>query len=152
MSFTRESVKPILYNGATIPSGTPFFMNMWAANHDPSHFLYPHNFVPERFIDLKEEGGGTQHFAYGAGTRMCAGVHLANRELYAVFTRLILAWRFLPTRDESMTPVLDSIECNAVPTSFVTQPRPFKVRMVPRDEGRLREWIEESLERTKGLK
>jgi hypothetical protein len=26
MSFTRQSIKPIEYNGATIPAGTPFFM------------------------------------------------------------------------------------------------------------------------------
>ena len=26
MSFTRQSVQPIEYQGATIPSGTPFFM------------------------------------------------------------------------------------------------------------------------------
>ena len=26
MSFTRESVKEIVYNGATIPAGTPFFL------------------------------------------------------------------------------------------------------------------------------
>ena len=35
MSFTRQSIADITYNGATIPAGTPFFMNMWAANHDP---------------------------------------------------------------------------------------------------------------------
>lgn len=47
--------------------------------------------------------------------------------------------------------MIDCIECNAVPTSLTTDPKPFKIGLVPRDEGRLREWIRESEEATKGL-
>lgn len=151
MSFTRQSVKDIEYHGATIPAGTPFFMNMWAANHDAAHFKDPMAFIPERFVGIDEAGAGTQHFAYGAGTRMCAGAHLANRELYAVFCRLILAFRIEETDDLSARPILDTIECNAVPTSFVTQPKPFKVKFIPRDEGMLRRWIGESFDKTAHL-
>ena len=151
MSFTRQSVKDITYNGATIPAGTPFFMNMWAANHDPSHYSHPMVFQPARFMGVDEAGAGTQHFGYGAGTRMCAGVHLANRELYVIFTRLILAFHIKPTDDKKMVPELDTIECNSVPTSMVMQPKPFKVRFVPRDEVKMGKWVEESLELTKDL-
>lgn len=121
---------------------------MWAANHDPTHFDSPMNFVPERFVGIPDAGAGTQHFAYGAGTRMCAGVHLANRELYVIFVRMILALHIRPCDDPRSHPVLDTIDCNAVPTSMVTQPKPFRVKLVPRNAEKLKGWIEGSFEKT----
>ena len=125
---------------------------MWAANHDPEHFKSAMDFVPDRFVGASEMRGGTQHMAYGAGTRNCAGAHLANRELYAIFTRLILAFRVKPTTDPHMLPELDTIECNAVPTSMVTQPKPFQVYLEPRDRSQLEKWTGESQQRTANLK
>ncbi|KAL2785360.1 cytochrome P450 [Aspergillus keveii] len=151
LSFNRQSIKDIQYKGATIPAGTPFLMNMWAANHDPDQFACPMQFIPERFMGISEAGAGTQHHGYGAGTRMCAEVHLANRELYAIFCRLVLAYQIKETPDVKSRPILDTIECNSVPTSMVTQPKPFKVRFVPRDENKLARWIKESLENTARL-
>lgn len=125
---------------------------MWAANHDPEQFKSPMDFVPDRFVGVSEIGGGTQHFAYGAGTRMCAGVHLANRQLYAIFTRLILAFHVKQTTDPMMHPELDTIECNSVPTSMVTQPKPFQVYLAPRDQSTLTRWLAESKARTAEIK
>jgi phenylacetate 2-hydroxylase len=127
LSFSRQSNKPIEWNGALLPAEIPVFLNAWAANHDPDHFQHPHQFIPERFMGLEEKG--TQHFSYGAGTRNCLGNHLANRELYAMFIRLILAFHIKPTTVPKMYPELDTVKCNAVPTSMVTQPKPFQVRI-----------------------
>lgn len=93
--------------------------------------------VPDRFVGISETGGGTQHFGYGAGTRSYVGNHLANRQLYAIFTRIILAFHIEPTRSPHMRPELDTIECNSIPTSMVTQPKPFQVYLRPRDRGQL---------------
>jgi phenylacetate 2-hydroxylase len=152
MSFTRQSTKPITYQNSTIPAGTPVFMNMWAANHDPTHFASPLSFIPERFIGIEEAGAGTQHYGYGAGTRMCAGAHLANRQLYVIFTRLILAFHIRPSSDLRDRPELDFWECNSMPTSMVLQPKPFKVGFVPRDGAKLDGWVRESFENTAYLK
>ena len=124
---------------------------MWAANHDPTHFKAPMDFVPERFVGVSDVGGGTQHFGYGAGTRSCPGNHLANRQLYAIFTRIILSFRIKPTADLSMRPNLDTIDCNSVPTSMVTQPKPFQVYLEPRDRPQLEKWLAGSWERTEKL-
>ncbi|ETI27259.1 hypothetical protein G647_09942 [Cladophialophora carrionii CBS 160.54] len=148
LSFNRQSVKDINYKGAVIPAGTPFLMNMWAANHDETVFKSPFEFIPDRFVGVSEAGQGTQHFGYGAGTRMCAGAHLANRELYAIFTRLILAFHIKETPYVNERPILDSIDCNSIPTSMVTQPKPFKVRFIPRDAAKLDQWLQESFDKT----
>jgi phenylacetate 2-hydroxylase len=109
----------------------------------------PDQFVPERYLDDRETG--TPHYGYGAGSRMCAGSHLANRELFTAYIRLITAFEILPARDPADAPVMDAIECNATPTSLTTDPKPFKVGLKPRNEARLREWIAAAEERTRDL-
>ncbi|MCJ1399901.1 hypothetical protein MMC11_003104 [Xylographa trunciseda] len=136
----RVSIKDIQWQDATIPAGTTFYMNAWAADYDPTHFSSPHLFLPERYLDVSE-GSGTPHYAYGAGSRMCAGSHLANRELYTAFIRIFSALRILPPKDPQDQPVLDALECNAVKTSLTTEPKKFKVGVRVRDRGRLEGWL-----------
>ncbi|KAM4061186.1 cytochrome p450 [Hirsutella rhossiliensis] len=145
----RASIKDISYEGAVIPAGTTFFMNAYAADYDEARFKMPDRFLPERFLDDQETG--TPHYGYGAGSRMCAGSHLANRELYTAYIRLITAFELRPARDPADAPVMDAIECNGAPTSLTTDPKPFKIGLKPRNQAQLREWIATAEERTKDL-
>ncbi|OJJ45283.1 hypothetical protein ASPZODRAFT_17501 [Penicilliopsis zonata CBS 506.65] len=144
----RENIKEIEYHGAVFPPGTSFFMNAWAANYDETHFESPQRFYPERFL-TSTEGAGTPHYGYGAGSRMCAGSHLANRELYTAFLRLITAFTMKEAKNVQDRPIIDAIECNSIPTALTTEPKPFKVRFIPRDESQLKTWLAESDDRTK---
>jgi phenylacetate 2-hydroxylase len=82
---------------------------------------------------------------------MCAGSHLANRELYTAFIRLISAFHIDPPKEKKDEPILDALGCNAIPTSLTTDPKPFKCGFRARDLGRLQEWMRGSEERTKDL-
>lgn len=145
----RTNITDIPYEGAVIPAGTTFFMNAYAADYDEERFKMASEFLPERFLNDKEIG--TPHYAYGAGSRMCAGSHLANRELFTAYVRILTAFRIEQTDDLSARPLMDAIECNAQPTSLTTDPKPFKIALKPRDEEAVRQWIKESEERTKDL-
>lgn len=79
---------------------------------------------------------------------MCAGSHLANRELYTAYIRLITAFDISPGRDPDDAPNMDAIESNATPTSLTLDPKPFKIGLRPRDESALRDWITEAEVRT----
>ncbi|KAI9051315.1 hypothetical protein LZ554_005416 [Drepanopeziza brunnea f. sp. 'monogermtubi'] len=147
----RTSIKDIRYGDATIPAGTTFYMNAWAADFDPAHFKEPHLFSVERYLDNLEGAGGTPHYAYGAGSRMCAGSHLANRELYTAFIRIFTAFEVEAPKDARDRPILDALECNAIPTGLTTDPKPFKVGFKCRDPEKVAQWIRESDERTKDL-
>ncbi|KAL4984420.1 phenylacetate 2-hydroxylase [Aspergillus falconensis] len=147
----RESTKDIVWNGAVIPKGTTFFMNAYAADYDETHFTNPHAFEPERYLTASFDGSGTPHYGYGAGSRMCAGSHLANRELFTAYVRLITAFTMHPAKKAEDRPILDAIDCNAIPTALTTEPKPFKVGFKPRDPKLVRKWIAESEERTKHL-
>jgi phenylacetate 2-hydroxylase len=146
----RVSIKPIEWNSTVIPSGTTFYMNAYAADYDSTHFSDPYTFNPDRYLDVAE-GAGTPHYGYGAGSRMCAGSHLANRELYTAFVRLISAFEFTPPKDVRDMPVLDCLGANAIPTSLTMEPKYFKVGFKPRDRDMLEGWIRESEERTAEL-
>ncbi|RCI16106.1 hypothetical protein L249_1781 [Ophiocordyceps polyrhachis-furcata BCC 54312] len=154
IGLPRESTRDIEWEGSVIPAGTTFFMNAYAANYDEARYKLPHRFLPERFLlpeDNEPTTSGPAHYGYGAGSRMCAGVHLANRELYTALLRIITAFEVLPARlPADLPPSMDAVECNAKPTSLTTDPRPFKLGLRPRDEERLRRWIAAAEERTAG--
>jgi len=145
----RLSTQDIIYQDAVIPAGTTFYMNAYAADYDSSHFKDANSFSVERYLDMPNEGSGTSHYAYGAGSRMCSGYQLANKELYIIFTRLIATYRIEPPNLKTDEPILDALECNLIPTSLTTEPKPFKVGLKPRNLEALKAQIAESLENTK---
>ena len=147
----RTSIRDIEYEGVGIPKGTTFYMNAYAADYDEEHFDDPYAFRPERYL-LVQDGAGTPHYGYGAGSRMCVGSHLANRELYTAFVRLISAFEFTEPRDARDRPVMDCLEANAIPTSLTLEPKYFKVGFKPRDRALLEKWLGESEERTRELR
>ena len=152
----RTSIKDIKWGDAVIPAGTSFYMNAYGAHYDDSHFKSPYEFNPDRYmadtsVDDAAASRGTPHYGYGAGSRMCIGSHLANRELYTAFLRLIMAFEILPPKNKKDEPILDALECNALPTSLTMDPKPFKVGLKIRDRSLVDRWIAESEERTKDL-
>ena len=137
----RRSIEDIEYQGSTIPAGTSFYMNALAGDHDSSHFSDPHLFNPERYL---VDTMGTPHYAYGAGSRMCAGSHLANQELYIFFVRLIVAFRVLGPKNVADAAETDPMKCNTCPTALVAEAKHFKCRFEPRDKEQLQRWLEDT--------
>ncbi|KAL2221097.1 cytochrome P450 phenylacetate 2-hydroxylase [Thermoascus aurantiacus ATCC 26904] len=146
----RVSTKDIPWKDAVIPAGTTFFMNAYAADYDEEHFKDPYTFNPDRYLDVPD-GSGTPHYAFGAGSRMCVGSHLANRELYTAFLRLISAFHIVPAKNREDDPILDCLECNQTKTALTLDPKKFKVGFRVRDRAKLDAWIRASEERTKDL-
>lgn len=110
----------------------------------------PERFVPERYMDDNEIG--SQHYAFGAGSRMCIGSHLGSRQLYTAYVRLITAFEMFPSKNRDDTPCMDCLDCSANPTSMTLDPKPFKVGIRARCEEKLRQWIAEAEERTEHLR
>jgi phenylacetate 2-hydroxylase len=131
-------------------------MNAYGAHYDDSHFKSPFSFNPDRYlsdssIDDASATRGTPHYGYGAGSRMCIGVHLANRELYTAFLRLIVAFEILPPKEERDRAQLDCFGCNAMPNGLTMDPKAFKVGLRVRDREVLDGWIGGSEERTRDI-
>ncbi|TKX23904.1 phenylacetate 2-hydroxylase-like protein [Elsinoe australis] len=148
----RTSIKDIPYGDAVIPAGTTFYMNAYGADYDEDHFKQPFDFNPDRYLgDTSSSISGTPHYGYGAGSRMCVGSHLANRELYTAFLRVITALEIVPPEKREDEPILDCLDANAIPTGLTMDPKPFKIGIRIRDQKLVDKWIKESDERTKDL-
>jgi phenylacetate 2-hydroxylase len=144
MSLPRRSVEDIEYNGSIIPAGTSFYMNAFAGNYDEDHFEDPYTFNPERFLD---NATSMPHCAYGAGSRICPGAHLANRQLYSFFMRLISAFRILPPLNKEHEMILDAMEANGCTAGLIAEPKPFKCRFEIRNKKGLDCWLESNRRR-----
>lgn len=83
---------------------------------------------------------------------MCAGSHLANRELYTTFTRVILAFEIKAASDPADLPILDALDCNSHKTGLTTEPKDFKVSFRVRNKTKLEECIRVSEEKATELK
>ena len=90
INLPRATSKDIHYRGMFIPAQTTILLNSWACNNDPAAYPEPRKFDPDRWLHINSaKDSGTPHFSYGAGSRMCAGTILANRELYIILCHLV---------------------------------------------------------------
>lgn len=134
LALPRVSIKDVVYEGITIPSGTVFFLNAWACNNDPTIWSDPEVFRPERWYEQPD----APMFSYGIGYRMCAGSLLANRELYLLFMRMMNSFEIREAEGVDTHPIRGMED----PTSLVAMPGKYKCLFVPRRGKVLREALD----------
>ncbi|KAF4840775.1 Trichothecene C-15 hydroxylase [Colletotrichum siamense] len=80
--------------GEHIPGGTTLGIWQYALYHDPTKFLYPDSFIPERWLDDKrfENDAKHMHQPFSYGPRNCLGMNLAYAEMRLILARII--WNF----------------------------------------------------------
>lgn len=71
------------------------------------------------------------HYGYGAGRRMCPGLHLAERNMWRILAKLLWAFDISePTNPVTEQPV--HLDENAYTSAILMCPLPFTVNIVPR--------------------
>ncbi|KAK8936822.1 Cytochrome P450 81D1 [Platanthera zijinensis] len=70
------SSKDCTVQGYRIPKGTMLLINAHAMNRDPLLWKEPESFMPERFKEEEEDGGGA-FMPFGKGRRSCPGQAMA---------------------------------------------------------------------------
>lgn len=139
LALPRATLGDSFYRGVNIPSGTTVFLNAWAIHHDAERYGDFENFRPERYLDPAEETLQA-HYGFGSGRRMCAGVFLANRELYIAFCKLIHFFKIVPGEDDYN---IDPATACANPKGLSSAPKSFKVKFVPRNDSTIQGWIDD---------
>ena len=90
-------------NGMHLPKGSTVILNVWGMHHDPANYQHPEDFYPEHFekypllapaYAAAGPGQARDHFGYGAGLRICPGIHLAERNLFIGVAKLLWAFDF----------------------------------------------------------
>ena len=146
-ALTRDD----FYMGYRLPKGAGVLNNVYAIHNDPKRYPDPRRFDPDRFKDDKQtifdaavnpDVSKRDHFTFGAGRRICPGMHVAERSLFLGIARMLWAFDFKRPTDEDGNEVVP--DPSKVTQGFVCAPLPFKAVITPRDEGRAeiicREW------------
>ncbi|KAI0121272.1 cytochrome P450 [Xylariales sp. AK1849] len=126
------------YAGYFIPKGTIVVLNWWAIHRDPRLFEDPDKFNPARYLDKPFPAAeyinvadpcDRDHFTYGAGRRVCPGVHVAERSLFINIVRVLWGFHISKSRDANGASIEPTTKM--VP-GFLTVPLPFECTIKPR--------------------
>ncbi|KAJ7473127.1 cytochrome P450 [Mycena galericulata] len=130
------STADFIYNGMFIPKDTAIVLNCWTIHHNEERYPDAYTFNPDRYLgdDLSASASSKlrdpmkrDHWAFGAGRRICPGFVLAEREIWLAVSGLLWAYAFDSVADEPIC--MDEYEGSSGRT-----PLPFQMRMIPRHE------------------
>ncbi|OAG03879.1 cytochrome P450 oxidoreductase-like protein [Paraphaeosphaeria sporulosa] len=129
------------FDGYLIPKDSAVFCPAYNIHMNADLYPDPHNYNPDRYLNrplLAMSYAGSpdyenrDHYSYGAGRRICVGIHLAERTLWRLTARLLWAYSIKPELDEKGNEL--EIDTDAYDDGLLCCPKPFNVRFVPRSE------------------
>ncbi|PFH62264.1 hypothetical protein XA68_14395 [Ophiocordyceps unilateralis] len=130
------------YLGYHIPKGAAVIFNVWAIHNDPKRHAEPRRYNPSRWAGddqnsaqaaVNADATKRDHYVFGAGRRMCQGMHIADRSLFLAMSRTLWAFDIKRAVDETTGQEIVPDVNNIVDGLFVC-PQPFKAKIVPRSE------------------
>jgi cytochrome P450 len=79
--LARMAMRDVVVDGYRIPAGTNVVVGVYALHHDPTLWVDPGRFDPERFRPDRSAGRNRwQYLPFGGGPRTCIGDHFAMLE------------------------------------------------------------------------
>nr|BAF96951.1 flavone synthase II [Iris x hollandica] len=119
----HESAEECTVGGYAVPQGTMLLVNAYAIHRDPSTWVEPEKFEPERFED--REGEGNKTLAFGMGRRRCPGEGLGIRVVSIVLGTLIqcFEWERVGEEEVDMTEGSGLTLPRANPLEAICRPR-----------------------------
>lgn len=124
-----------------IPKGSIVILNVWGIHHDTTRYANPEKFNPQRFEGQPElasvyansgDHEKRDHFGYGAGRRICPGIHLAERALFLATARILWGFTIQPKLGTSVP--IDVAPETGYRDGFLNQCLPFEVDIKVRSE------------------
>lgn len=129
-------------------------INTWGMHMDPKTYDNPSAFIPERYASHEKlapeyatgDWEKRDHYGYGAGRRICPGMHLAERNMFLSIAKLLWAFRFEKGTDERGKPVVNEADpVDGYHQGFMYCAKPYGCKAVVRSE-EIRETVEREFE------
>lgn len=141
-----------------IPKDSTVFLPIWAVHHaEGQGYDESLKFNPDRYQDhhkLANDYAGSadyakrdksyapilllnltklaHHYGYGAGRRMCPGVHLAERNQWRIVAKLLWAFEIQEPKDADGKTI--PLDINDYSNGLLHAPNPYKVIFKPRSQ------------------
>jgi len=131
------------YEGYLIPKEAGVVNNVWSIHMDPARHPEPRKFDPERYIDDLQSLGDAaanpdaskrDQFTFGAGRRICPGIHVAERSLFLGVSRMLWGFDIAPAVGPDGKEIMPDQE--RLTQGFVCMPEEFPAKITPRNEKR----------------
>lgn len=134
-------------DGYYIHKDSIIFGNIWAMQHDLTHYANPEAFMPERYessktktafeSSMEADAMNRDHYIFGWGRRICPGLHLAEGSVLLLAARLLWAFDITAAKDVhgAALPVT-SDPATAYENSIISNPKVFPVAFKPRSKKR----------------
>ncbi|KIX96716.1 uncharacterized protein Z520_07435 [Fonsecaea multimorphosa CBS 102226] len=119
-------------DGYVIPQGATILLAVWAANNDPALFPNPRVFDPSRQNPSLSMGEAAlapdirdrDHWTFGAGRRICPGIHVAEGTLLLSMARILWAFDISKAKDAQGREI--HVDQDELTQSIAARPLPFK--------------------------
>lgn len=145
----------IVYKNHFIPKGTVVTINQYSIHSDPARWENPGVFDPARYLSYPLKAGQyvgqadpnkRDHWSFGGGRRICPGMHLAENSLFMLCAKFLWAFEPRPALNAQGVEEACAITDDSYEPGTTTLPKPFRCRLVPRNETVVdtftREWAE----------
>lgn len=143
----------VIYKDYLIPKGSCISIGTYAIHYDESLHPDPESFSPERYLGHPLTAGeyaaapdpyDRDHFTFGAGRRVCAGMYVAENSMFIILAKLLWAFRIRPCLGpDGKEEVLDTSDEGYVADSALTVSKPYRARFIPRNDLRKKTLVEE---------
>ncbi|KAH0342002.1 putative cytochrome P450, partial [Aureobasidium melanogenum] len=126
------------YEGHFIPKNSVVMLSWWAIHYNEKQFPNPGVFDPARFLKSPLSAAEylnandpyqRDHFSYGAGRRVCPGVHVAERSLYINIVRTLWGFNYAKAKGPDGTVIEPTI---AMMKGLLSTPSPFEASVTVR--------------------
>ncbi len=135
----------VIYKDYFIPKGTVVTIDQYAIHYDLSRYHDPDAFKPERFLNHPLKAGAyaahsdpyeRDHFGFGAGRRICPGMHLAENSLYITLAKILWAFEIQAPIGQNEKEEEVDVSDAAYEDGVNTLPKQYKIRFVVRNARR----------------
>ncbi|TEA09810.1 Cytochrome P450 monooxygenase patI [Colletotrichum sidae] len=147
LPYIRAMGKEILRIRPVTTIGSPHYTTSdYLLHFDSAKWDHPEVFDPSRYLAYPEKAGvyaaqgdpdARDHYDFGAGRRVCPGMHLAENSLFITIAKIVWAFEIRPPLGADGNEVPVDVSDAAYEPGVNTLPKPFKVRFIPRSQKRL---------------
>lgn len=130
MGVPHAISEDMTYKGYDLPKGAYIFPAIWSFTHDPSVYVDPDEFVPERFLAPRNEPD-PRWATFGFGRRVCPGRYLADSSLFLNLAYLVAVFDISKAIDKQGNPIEPKLDFES---GIIAKPKPFPFKITPRSE------------------
>ncbi|KAH7355740.1 putative O-methylsterigmatocystin oxidoreductase [Pyrenochaeta sp. MPI-SDFR-AT-0127] len=141
MGSPHYTTSDVTYKDFFIPKNTVVSLSQYAIHYDPARWDDPEKFDPSRYLSYPLTAGAyaasgdanaRDHFDFGAGRRICPGMHLAENSLFITLSKILWAFEIRPPFGSDAKEEEVDVSDAAFEPGMNTLPKPYKIRFVAR--------------------